>query len=258
MSSEPMILLNQNLSLAWAKAFLKLMEKGTTELSPFLVVITDFDQGEPKESDQIRHRLNQELKLNGLASCETVSNTIFPESLWDHSKTDTCGFFSRYEKIWPRIKKLSQWNRRGGYFRRLTAFSPRNSSERVNQLEHIIDTYRRGNHRRSALQASIFDPTRDHSNSRQQGFPCLQQIAFVPMGREGMGVTAFYPMQFLFERAYGNYLGLARLGRFMAAHMDLKMVQLHCFASVEKLGNLPKRSLECLADDLRKLLGSTN
>ena len=48
----------------------------------------------------------------------------------------------------------------------------------MNQLQHVIDTYKLGNHRHSALQASIFDPSRDHTNSRRRGFPCLQQVAF--------------------------------------------------------------------------------
>ena len=61
----------------------------------------------------------------------------------------------------------------------------------VNQLDHIIDTFRRGNHRRSALQVSIFDPTRDHKHCRQLGFPCLHQVAFLPETNT-LTITGYY------------------------------------------------------------------
>ena len=34
----------------------------------------------------------------------------------------------------------------------------------VNQLEHIIQTWHKGNHRRTALQAGLFDPLKDHTD----------------------------------------------------------------------------------------------
>jgi hypothetical protein len=42
-------------------------------------------------------------------------------------------------------------------------------------------------------------------------------------------------MQYLFERAYGNYLGLVRLGRFMAHEMGLQLERVVCMAAVAKL-----------------------
>ena len=35
-------------------------------------------------------------------------------------------------------------------------------------------------------------------------------------------MTGFYATQYVVERAYGNYLGLCRLGEFMAHEMGLK------------------------------------
>ncbi len=42
-------------------------------------------------------------------------------------------------------------------------------------------------------------------------------------------------MQYLFERAYGNYLGLKRLGDFMAHEMSLTLERVVCIAAVGKL-----------------------
>jgi hypothetical protein len=255
--------MSKNLSVAWAEVFLKLMEPGVNKLLSVLVMVTDLDDdGIPNENLAIRRRLDQELAAHGRQSCHTVANTIFPESLWNPAAEDNAKtLFDRYERVWPRIKRYPQ-NRLGVYFRRLTAFSPESSGsprEPVNQLQHIIDTYKQGNHRVSALQASIFDPTQDHTHRRQQGFPCLQQVAFVPIDREGLCVTGFYPLQYSFTRAYGNYLGLCRLGRFMAAQMGQCLVQMTCFASVVKRGGpeAGKSRLQAFADELRQIVANS-
>lgn len=258
MPSEAFLPTSRNLSIAWAEVFLKLMERGVSELTPVVLTITDLDaRGVPNERPAIRERLDRELAEQGLQPCHTVANTIFPESLWIPSEADSAQrLYERYELIWPRIKHHRQ-NRRGVYFRRLTAYHPAGAAGApVNQLLHVIATYRQGNHRRSALQAALFDPTRDHTNCQQQGFPCLQQVAFVPVKGDGLCVTGFYPTQYVFERAYGNYLGLCRLGRFMAAQMDLPFARMVCVASVAQRSDpeIAKGRLQKLTDDLRQML----
>ena len=255
--SNKFLPVSENLSVAWAEAFLKLMERGVDKLAPAIITISDMNSGEPRENTDIRSRLDQELERLGYQSCHTVANTIFPESLWNPaSENNAQELFSRYNRIWPRIKK-DRLNRYGVYFRRLTAFSPKDTNgEPVNQLEHIIETFRRDNHRTSALQAGIPDPTRDHTHSRQRGFPCLQQVGFIPEGNE-LHVIGSYPLQYSFERAYGNYLGLCRLGRFMAKNMSLSSVKITCLAMVLKRSNpgISKGRLQALAGDLRHILG---
>jgi thymidylate synthase len=258
MPSEPFLPTSRNLSIAWAEVFVKLMDHGVNELAPVLLTVTDLDgTGVASERPAIRERLDRALVEHGLQTCHTVANTIFPESLWVPGEADSARrLYERYGSIWPRVRHHHQ-NRRGVYFRRLTAYQPDGAAgEPVNQLQHIIDTYRQGNHRRSALQAAVFDPTRDHTNCRQQGFPCLQQVAFVPMEDEGLCVTGFYPTQYLFERAYGNYLGLSRLGRFMADQMELPFARMVCIACFARRSDskVTKGSVEGFADDLRQIL----
>lgn len=222
-----------NLSHAWARAFLATLEKGGDTRHPSVVMINNLDVGLPLEDMNIRNRLDQELRKHDLNLCHTVSNTIFPLSMWrEDSPNDLIDLFNRYEKAWSGIKKCPA-NRNGVYFRRLTNYQPKNSTANaVNQLQHVIDTYRSGNHRKSALQASIFDPTRDHSNQRQKGFPCMQQIAFTPLPNDKFSITGIYATQLQFEKAYGNYLGLYWLGRFMAKHLGLTLTQVICMSTV--------------------------
>lgn len=152
----------------------------------------------------------------------------------------------RYDRNWKYIKKDSK-NRKGTYFRRLTAYGEQ-YGRRVNQLEHIIETFngiegkRKPVHRRSALIATTFDPTLDHTAQPQLGFPCLQQVCFTPSG-DKLSMNAIYAMQHLPTRAYGNYLGLQRLGGFMAENMGLQFVQLNCMISVLGFGNTMKKSM---------------
>lgn len=255
MNNEIFVSNKQNISLAWADIFLRLMDKGVSELSPKIITVKDFDNQVVNENKALRQLLDNYLANNKHHPCEVVAGTIFPESLWNSSHPNNAQLlFERYDKIWPRIQKGDHENRLGVYFRRMTAYHPENSQNKpINQLQHIIDTFNSGTHRRSALQAAIFDPTRDHSRSRLQGFPCLQQVGFAKIGKDGLAVTAFYPMQYVVERAYGNYLGLCRLGRFMAAQMGLHMVQMTCVAGVAKL-NENKSDLQRLASDIRTLI----
>jgi hypothetical protein len=82
----------------------------------------------------------------------------------------------------------------------------------------------------------VFDLFRDISRSAQQGFPCLQHVTFVPdFEQNTLAVNAFYATQQLCVKAYGNWLGLCRLGAFVAEGAGLTFDRLTCFAGVEKL-----------------------
>lgn len=259
MVETPHYLVERDLSRAWAQAFLATMEPGVDEISPLCVTVRGLDEVGSAEEPTIRRALDETLAEHGKLSCHTVANTIFPSSCWK-AELGRERLFERYSKMLPTIKRADKRrNQNGTYFERMIAFgsdSGKYESGKVNQLEHIIATYtQHGNHRRSALQASIFDPAKDHTHQRQLGFPCLHQVSFTPFENDKLAVTGFYATQYLFEKAYGNYLGLHNLGRFMAHELGLELAQLNCIASVSKRGNPTKGSLEGLAVELRRILG---
>ncbi len=257
-----MIMLNRvdtNISHAWARAFIDLMDTPSGIRHPAFVSINlFFDETSVIEDLVIKQRLDQELLRYDEYSCETVASTIFPMSMWNPNlRNDSEILFERYMKAWPGIEKCRA-NRKGVYFRRLTSYSPDKHHEApINQLQFIIDTYLSGNHRKSALQASIIDPTRDHTNQRQKGFPCLQQISFTPLDNSKLSITGYYATQYQFEKAYGNYLGLYRLGQFMAKQLGLELIQVNCIAAVLEIGKPSKVNLRSLAIDLHDILNST-
>lgn len=246
---------NSNLSIAWAEAFLALMKPGCTEITPLIVTVTGVDGEEVEEHEEVRQMLDKALKHHN-SSCHTVANTIFPRSLWNPVR-DRALLFERYMRhAWPRAQKCRA-NNRGTYFQRMIAFENGNEAP-VNQLDHVIATWQKGNHRHSALQLSVFDPRHDHTDCRQMGFPCLHQVSFTPLGTNGiagLAVTGFYATQHIFEKAYGNYLGLCRLGHFVAHEMKLRLVRMTCIAASARLGNAEKTQLEPLAGQFRRLVG---
>ena len=221
---------SNNLSLAWAEAFMTISEETGGQIMPFMISITGFDGDQPEELSTIREILDDTLAEEGKASCGTVANTIFPDSLW-YPEAGREKLYARYYRLVPRLKKVCRANLHGTYFERLIDF--RNEKERNagvdvrNQLEQIISTFlglvHKPNHRHSALVAAIFNPDEDHSDQQQRGFPCMHHVTFEQHGDSGLGITGIYATQYYFSKAYGNLLGLSRLGRFMAHAMGKKL-----------------------------------
>jgi hypothetical protein len=223
-----------SLDEAWLQAVQAACSSRGHEVSP-LVVAFDVTEDHPMQQyRELRSALDSALIASGRATVGTVANTLFPYSLWNPSRPRE-HLFQRYLKILPALRHDVR-NRRGLYFERLISYPGTRGTAGKNQLNHIAETYISGNHRRSALQAAVFYPSSDLSNARQLGFPCLQQVAFLHNQARGtLTITGFYAMQYLFERAYGNYLGLARLGEFMAHEMNLELERVVCIAAVAKL-----------------------
>ena len=225
----PVIIEEPNLSVAWGKAFLEVYK--VKEVTPLVVVVNDLKDGDPLEFPPIRDALELLLEAVGEESSHTVANTIFPTRMWN-PEAGRGELFDRYLRMYPRLRRLATANTYGLYFQRLIAFGcDSEGKDGLNQLDQILSTWHRGNHRRTALQASLFDPYNDHTHQPRRGFPCLQQVVFTPSRTGDLAVTGFYATQYIVEKAYGNYLGLCRLGQFMAHEMGLRLERITCIAT---------------------------
>ena len=251
-----------NLSEAWARAFIKCMCDSGHIVAPGIVSfdVKEEDSLWKLETPKIRKALDLQLVDFGIVSAnqsniETVAGTIFPESIWKRCGGRNDKLFTEYSNAWPLIRRCKA-NARGTYFRRLTAFG----AQEINQLKKIIDAWEHKIYRHSALQAGLFDPTQDHRETPYMGFPCLQQIVFHTHGTKGSGgmtLVAFYANQYLLEKAYGNYLGLYRLGKFMAGEMGLNLKGVTCIATNLSLSYGKQKCLPLL-DKLKKALHDGN
>lgn len=261
MTRGPVVIESENVSMAWALAFNEIAEAPKHEIVPLIVCVKRFDENVVREDERIRALLDAELQAHGKQSIRTVASTIFPSSLWNPNKPPQA-LFDRYVRVLPRLQKC-RLNHNGIYFERMIRFQPEDTPAPVNQLAHILATREAGNHRRSAYQLSIIDPTRDHTNQPRRGFPCLQQVSISPIGEDGLSVTGFYATQTLFGRAYGNYIGLCELGRFFAHEWGRQLTRVTCVASIAELDigaregrDIAHRALALLADAPEAILAT--
>lgn len=237
---QPLSVNDTNLSRAWAKVLLYILEHPGTEISPLVLSVTGFGENSTIPEDlTLRQELDALLKCKEMLQIEDVAFTIFPQRLWNMSRGNRARLFNLYRKTFPRWEAMNKkTNGRGLYFERLISYG-RGPCD-GNQLEWILSQYAsRAAVRRSMLQAAIFDPARDHVANAQLGFPCLQQMSFVPTD-SGLILNAFYATQQIFDKAYGNYLGLLQLGAFMAHEMHMSMAQLNVTVGVAKLERVAK------------------
>jgi hypothetical protein len=226
-----------NLSRAWGRALIHIIDHSGTKATPVLISLTNFPDGVPEEDPDIRRELDSCLRIKEKQSVHTVANTLFPSSLYRLAGYNRDRLYALFLDNYDRYVALERSkNGRGMYFHRLIAYG----AQSINQLEFIITQYRsRPGVRKSMFQATTFDPALDNTNAAQLPFPCMQQISFVPVD-EGLIVNAFYATQQLFDKAYGNYLGVCRLGNFMAREMGLPLARVNCFAGVLKLERITK------------------
>ncbi|MFG1404365.1 thymidylate synthase family protein [Xanthobacter sediminis] len=239
--TEPETIVAANLSLGWAAVLDRLAHPGVEAISPLSLSITGFDdQGAPAEVQAIRAGVDALLKAKGKRDIENVAWTIFPERYWRMAGGDRVAFFEMFREAFSRIQDYNpQNNKRGSYFQRMVDFEGGGKS--FNQLAWILDEYNRNpNGRRSKWQATTFDPYRDMLTTAQLEFPCLQQVSFTFLGNEGLILNAFYATQQIVHKGYGNYLGLARLGAFMASQMGRRLERLNIFVGIAKMDKIGK------------------
>jgi hypothetical protein len=248
MSGVPLTIERSNLSLAWGEAFLEVLKHPKDRCRPLIVSIGGFTSPLPPEDADIRKAVDAALATNKKCnSCDVSAMTIFPYKLWIRRTSLGCKEFSDFcvDRLLPRLQALDQRNRRGTYFQRLMAYESVKGGkvEKVNQVEEVVDRLKgRKQFRATGLQMTCFHPVRDHKRQPRLGFPCLQHVSVTYEGRGGFAVTGFYPAQHIFERAYGNYLGLAHLGRFLSDQTGLELRRVNCMAMHPTLGSSTSKS----------------
>lgn len=225
-----------NLSLGWAKVVERLARPGVERIAPLTLSISGFgDAGVAEEVDEIRAAVDAFLVAQEKRDTENVAWTIFPARYHEIAGGDRDEFFKLFIESFPRVQDFNpRNNKRGSYFQRLVDLN--GDGKGPNQLKWLLDDYEQHPkaRRTSKFQATTFDPARDYTSSGQLEFPCLQQVSFVPDDGD-LTVNAFYATQQIARKGYGNYLGLARLGAFMANEMKLRFAQLNIFVGVAKM-----------------------
>lgn len=264
-TNQPKLIIEQNLSVAWARAFLGMLDNSISD--SLTLTIKGIEGDMPDEDSQIREQLDGVLRRLEIPTVAQTALAIVPYKQWLRLGKPTIEKLADHylKQLLPRLKALSTKNRLGTYFERLVCYTGvrhkdgQQEIRTVNQLSHVISIWKKraekgGRPRQSALQLACFDPAKDHTGSALAGFPCLQQISLTYAEEGTLEINGYYPTQYIFDRAYGNYLGLCQLGLVIAYELGVRFTGLTCFTARPELGFGTKAGHAKLADFLRERL----
>src|ERR1700720_3796353 len=94
---QPVMINDSNLSRAWARLLLGVLDGAGTEVSPLVLSVTGFgENGAVPEESAVRHALDHLLKRKRRLKVEDVAFTIFPQRVWEMSRGDRARLFTLY------------------------------------------------------------------------------------------------------------------------------------------------------------------
>ena len=166
---------------------------------------------------------------------------------------------ARYLRLLPQLKILDHNNNKGTYFQRLVGYAGA-SGDPVNQIVELVRKLdvelaapgpKSARYEVSLAQPSaalpILDPERD---TGAMAFPCLSLLSFQLDRRETLHAVAHYRSQYLLQRGYGNYLGIAGLMQYVAATAGLRPGRLTVVAGLAAADQVNKAQLARVRDAL--------
>jgi len=239
---------------AWLQAAGRLLEAPDLELYNLIVEIEKPCVINPKDKE-IEDWLNQHLKQKKLYTINTVAETIFPASEYKRYQED--GVFNVYpDRVFPTLRKWGA-NNRGTYAMRILR-GINSKGEKTRPLENVIDQLKKqtapnGRGIRMCYEIALSQPcdiSISQNDRNVKAFPCLSHLSFkLSKDRKVVHLTALYRSQYYFEKALGNFLGLARLLSFVAKQVGLEPGSIVCHATYAKLD-----VRKTVKDELQELL----
>lgn len=261
------LVVGNDMSTAWARALSLLVDAGGAAVNLNVVFDADGD-----EEVVLRERLDGLLRERGKEKVETVANTIFPSGLYaDHLENDAALHLYRMYEVAMEMHHRRKPNDRDTYFNRLIAYPVKDGA--FNQLDYVITRLRKqmtvGSPNSSAYEMGLSDPTvgelvagaelrvqAPKKDRNMYGFPCMSHISLT-LERPRLHLTAVYRNQTFVERAYGNYLGLSRLLRFMCREIGCDLGEIQCTAThaSAQFSEHGKTRVRKLAEDVAAIAG---
>ena len=237
----------RNLSHAWLRAMDHLLEVGGTATN-FCVAFSDYSEEQPTRkalNDFIAaHRAGGRIK-GEIYPVSTVANTIFPRALYRWGLPGTESRQRLYDLHARAMRVQRRMPLKDNYFNRLVSWP--SSDGPLNQLEALVLKLTR-EIKTKAPKSSIYEVGIEHPeldvlasggdvrvqspehDKRLMGFPCLSHLSFTLVGGE-LHLTAIYRNQYFVARAYGNYVGLAQLVKFVADESGCTPGEILCVAT---------------------------
>jgi thymidylate synthase len=203
---------------AWVAAASAIIETGDEGYN-VVIDVADPITHDDKDNEVIA-LIDKFLKMQDQNPIITVSNTIFPQSLYDeHGSPEFYAISHRDFDKMSRETKL--W---GQYFDRMTRL-PNADGGQINPLQDLIDKIKGNENRqtlyKAAYELAIYSPSSDRK--RSYGGPCLSFLSFKRHAKLGLMLTAIYRNHYYITRCLGNLIGLGRLQAFVAKEAGIEM-----------------------------------
>jgi len=225
--NQPIVITDESYQVAWAKVIIEL-QKNQWDLWNLVVQIED-----PTINDErVTGDLCEFAEINGLITPERVEHTIFPTRLYRKYPEKTL-LYRAYRKYFTITRKMdhSGW---GTYFQSMIHYPTEKGY--IDQLGDIIEKIKeRPITYRTAYVMLIPEPERDRN--KIMAAPCLNYIALQLENekeqRNGRQVSllAVYRNHDFMGRAYGNYLGLCSLLKYICKETNSSIGCITCISS---------------------------
>jgi len=155
------------------------------------------------------------LRFN-LKSTMENANAIWP-SIFARPGRSTEDIFADVERFAVPAIKIACKNRHDSYVERLVAWRSGDNGKKIPQLQSVVERLKKevGNRapKSSSYEISIYSPGLDPG---YMSFPCLSHLSLKYDNKHRMvHLTAVYRNHTYLSHAYGNFLGLGRLMKFI-------------------------------------------
>jgi Thymidylate synthase len=246
-----------NVSVAWVRALEAMLAIPGHAAVHFSVRIADSGEGEVSGIRVIADKL---LELGNLQRIKSIRSTIFPD-VWARRLPEPVDLARHYREQYPTLRRFPK-NKRGTYFGRLVAYpmGRAENEEPFDQLTDLVNKLRnesrvskgatRARKLSSRYEVNIWMPG---DLPTGMAFPCMAHMSFHLVGGR-LHLVAHYRNQFLIERAYGNYLGLAQLQRYVSDAVELRpgeLMVLAGHASLDTHGKLNVSAIRSAVEEAR-------
>ena len=266
-----------SLSEAWLLALEQTLDSPSGRMAHLMMTVTQ----PGAEIQCVRHGIDRELEQINEQSVDTVAETIFPQSLYPdpgfdwhpelpadqlHSMDQAANdLYNSYVSILPLLRTV-QANRMGTYFSRMISW-PGKEPGGTNQLDRVISRLRSIRYQNRATEntldvdlsadclggATILEGAQTFAatDKRTRGFPCLVHLDLSLLNGT-LHCAAVYRHHYLIAKAYGNFVGLACLMRFLCQQSGFRMGELVVLAGLAD--SQKTRRTRQLAVDMRYAL----
>ena len=248
-----------NVSTAWVTGLEALLANGGDAVN--LTVAIDDPTSEDDDVRALLDHFNGERRRRDRKSVElvsTVANTLFP-SAWYAEHLGEKADEHLYELERQSRAVNHRRNKSGTYFERMVAW-PGPQGE-FNQLDQVVRRLRsarlRGHQRGNAYEIGVAQPSDEAiavpilvggKDRKVRGFPCLSHLSF-SLQEGTVHLSAMYRSHDFISRAYGNYLGLGRVLRFVGRQSGIPIGELTCISSSAARSRNWPRNAERLWED---------